>query len=248
MKLTRRSLILFTTLALSTLQAAPKPVSPTTTEAAKVVAKEKMDETHTLAVMDISFGGDTHQIIFELLAKGAPKTVGNFISNVDKGIYKGMAFHRAVDGYLVQTGDPASKDKNARERWGLTQEYTIPGEFKLPHEIGSVAMARRSDESNPEHKSDGTQFYFALGNMSNLNGQYTVFGKIVSGLDELKQLSNVVTDSNDCPLERAEISKIRIIEQKGPLVSLSSTKNKKGGTTRPESLKGPLEKILDRIW
>lgn len=247
MKLTRRSLVLFATLALPALQAAPKPVPPTATNAVKAAAREKMDESHTLAVMDVAFGGDTHQIIFELFAKDAPKTVENFIDNVEKNIYKGMAFHRAVDDYLVQTGDPASKDKNARERWGLTQEYTIPGEFKLPHEAGSVAMARRSDESNPGRKSDGTQFYFAVGNLSNLNGQYTVFGKIVSGMDSLKQLSNVVTDSNDCPLERAEISKIRIIEQKGPLVSLSSTKTKKG-STRPEALKGPIEKFLDRVW
>lgn len=248
MKLTRRSLVLFATLSLPALQAAPKPVPSTAPNAVKAAAKEKMNESHTLAVMDVIFGGDTHQIIFELFAKDAPKTVENFIGNVDKNIYKGMAFHRAVDDYLVQTGDPASKDKNARERWGLTQEYTIPGEFTLPHEVGSVAMARRSNESNPEHKSDGTQFYFALGNMSNLSGQYTVFGKVVSGLDSLKQLSKVVTDSNDCPLERAEITKIRVIEQKGPLVSLTSTKNKKGGGTRPEALKGPIEKFLDRVW
>lgn len=247
MKLTRRSLFLFATLALPALQAAPKPVPPTTGTAAKAAAKEKLDESHTLAVMDVTFGGNTHQITFELFAKDAPKTVENFTGNVEKGLYKGMAFHRAVDDYLVQTGDPASKDNNARERWGLTQEYTIPGEFKLPHEIGSVAMARRSDEVNPKRESDGTQFYFAVGSMPNLSGQYTVFGKVVSGLDSLQELSRTVADSNDCPLERAEITKIRIVEQKGPLVSLAS-KKKKGGATRPESLKGPIEKFLDRVW
>lgn len=246
MKLTRRTLILFATLAFPALQAAPKPEQPTAT-AVKAAAKEKMDESHTLAVLDVTFGGGTHQIIFELLAKDAPKTVANFVGNVDKGIYKGMAFHRAVDNYLVQTGDPASKDDNARERWGLTQEYTIPGEFKLPHEIGSVAMARRGDEANPQRKSDGTQFYFAVGAMPNLSGQYTVFGKVVSGMESLQELSKAVADSNDCPLERAEITKIRIIEQKGPLVSLTS-KKKKGASTRPESLKGPVEKFLDRVW
>lgn len=248
MKLTRRSLFLFATLALPALQAAPKPAPATDSAAVKAVAKEKMDETHTLAVMEVAFGGATHQVTFELFPKDAPKTVENFVSNVEKGIYKGMAFHRAVDDYLVQTGDPASKDNNARERWGLTQEYTIPGEFKLPHEIGSVAMARRGDEANPKRQSDGTQFYFAIGSMPNLSGQYTVFGKVVSGLDSLQELSKVVADSNDCPLERAEITKIRIIEQKGPLVTLTSTKKKKGGSTRPEALKGPLEKFLDRVW
>ncbi|CAN5682488.1 hypothetical protein BH11VER1_BH11VER1_16700 [soil metagenome] len=248
MKLTRRSLFLFATLAVSALQAAPKAAPTAADPAAKAAAKEKLDEIHTLAVLDVTFGGETHQISFELLAKDAPKTVENFVGNVEKGIYKGMAFHRAVDDYLVQTGDPASKDNNARERWGLTQEYTIPGEFKLPHVIGSVAMARRGDAANPQRKSDGTQFYFAVGSMPNLSGQYTVFGKVVSGMESLQELSKVVADSNDCPLERAEITKIRIVEQKGPLVSLTSTKNKKGVSTKPESLKGPLEKFLDRVW
>ena len=89
-------------------------------------------------------------------------------------------------------------------------------------------MARRGDKVNPSRKSDGTQFYFALGNMTGLNGQYSVFGQVVSGLDDLKRLSKVVTDTNDCPLERVEIKKI-VVEQKGPLVTMNSTggKNKR---------------------
>ncbi len=211
--------------------------------------KEQMNETHTLAIMEVEFGGGDHQIIFELFGDKAPKTVQNFIDNVDKGAYKGMAFHRAVDNYLVQTGDPASKDDGQREKWGLSQEYTIPGEFQLPHVAGSVAMARRGDKVNPSHKSDGTQFYFALGDMTSLNGQYTVFGQVVSGMEDLKQLSKVVTDTNDCPLERVEIKSIKVAEQKGPLITMSSSgggSNKR--ITKPEAAKGPLEKLLERVW
>lgn len=219
----------------------------TTSEAAAKPSKAQLDEVHTVAVMEVEFGGDVHQIMFELLPGDAPKTVQNFTQNVDKGIYSGMAFHRAVDDYLVQTGDPASKDETARDQWGLTQEFTVPGEFKLPHVTGAVAMARRGDNVNPGRKSDGTQFYFVLGNMSGLNGQYTVFGQVYSGLDSLKKLSEVATDSNDCPLERVEIKSIKIAEQKGPLISMSkSGKNKR--ITKPESAKGPFEKVLTRIW
>jgi cyclophilin family peptidyl-prolyl cis-trans isomerase len=210
--------------------------------------KEQMNEVHTLAIMEVEFGGDKHQIVFELLRAKAPKTVQNFIDNVDKGIYPGMAFHRAVDDYLVQTGDPASKDDDKREMWGLSQEYTIPGEFALPHVSGSVAMARRGDKVNSSRKSDGTQFYFALGNMSGLNGQYSVFGQVVSGLEDLKQMSKVVTDTNDCPLERVEITKIKVVEQKGPLVTMNSSGGKGKRMTKPEAAKGTFEKLLERVW
>lgn len=211
--------------------------------------KEQLNEVHTLAVMTVEFGGGEHQITFELLGDKAPKTVQNFVDNVDRGIYTGMAFHRAVDDYLVQTGDPSSKDDGAREKWGLSQESTIPGEFKLPHVSGSVAMARRGDKVNPDRKSDSTQFYFALGNMTGLNGQYSVFGQVVSGLEDLRQMSKVVTDSNDCPVERIEIKKIKVVEQKGPLITMTSTgsgKNKRA--TVPDAAKGPVAKLLDRVW
>jgi cyclophilin family peptidyl-prolyl cis-trans isomerase len=211
------------------------------------LTKEQMNETHTIAIMEVEFGGADHEIIFELLGDKAPKTVQNFIENVDKGIYKGLAFHRAVDDYLVQTGDPASKDEGAREKWGLSEEYTIPGEFQLPHVAGSVAMARRGDKVNPSRRSDGTQFYFALGNMTGLNGQYSVFGQVVSGLEDLKAMSKVVTDTNDCPLERIEIKSIKVGEQKGPLITMTgSGKNKR--ITRPEAAKGTLEKLIERVW
>lgn len=229
--------------------ASAKPVSVAKKDAAAAATptKEQLNEIHTVAVMTIEFGGEEHQIMFELLGKDAPKTVQNFVSNVEKGIYPGMAFHRAVDDYLVQTGDPVSKDNDSRDSWGLSQEYTIPGEFKLPHVTGAVAMARRGDKLNPSRQSDGTQFYFVLGNMSGLNGQYTVFGQVYSGLDSLKKLSKVATDSNDTPLERVEIKSLKVIEQKGPLVTMNS-KGKNKRITKSEAGMSPMEKFLYRVW
>ncbi|HSJ01288.1 MAG: peptidylprolyl isomerase [Verrucomicrobium sp.] len=269
MKLSFRCLFLATFLALPAVHAqdpayspAPAPASekPTTGPLKPIKASDvkkdlpaavdsKVNETHTLAVMKVTFGGEDRQIVFELFPNESPVTVQNFTENVNKGAYNGMAFHRSVDDYLVQTGDPASKDNNNRDQWGLGEEYTIPGEFKLPHTIGSVAMARRSDKVNPNRKSNGTQFYFAVGDMSSLNGQYSVFGKVVVGMDDLKELSRVATDSNDCPLERVEIKSIKVVEQKGPVVAMATSSAKKGKKgTKPESLKGPFEKFLERVW
>lgn len=217
--------------------------------AAKAGAQEKK-KVHTLAVMSIHSGRTTEEVMFEIFPDQSPQTVKNFRQNVEKGTYNGLAFHRAVKDYLVQTGDPVSRDDNARDKWGLTQESTIPGEFKLPHTIGAVAMARRGDKSNPDRHSDGTQFYFVLGDMSGLDGQYTVFGQVVSGLDVLKKISRSVTDSNDCPVVRVEIKKMQVIEQQGPVAVLTKTSGsgKLKHTTKPDALKGPMEKFLERIW
>ncbi|MEI6535053.1 MAG: peptidylprolyl isomerase [Verrucomicrobiaceae bacterium] len=217
--------------------------------AAKTAAAQERKQVHTIAVLNVRTGRTSEQVMFEIFPDKAPGTVKNFRENVEKGTYNGLAFHRAVKDYLVQTGDPVSKDDNSRDKWGLSQEYTIPGEFKLPHTVGAVAMARRSDKTNPERKSDGTQFYFVLGDMSGLDGQYTIFGQVISGLDVLRKISRSVTDSNDCPVVRVEIKKMQIIEQQGSIAALTSSgtgKNKH--KTKPDALKGPMERFIERIW
>ena len=241
--------LLLSTALLPAQQAAKPAVTPNKIDADKP-SQAELDKIHTLATMSVEFSGFTHQVVFELLGDHAPQTVENFIKNVEEGTYKGLAFHRAVPDYLVQTGDPVSKDNSKREQWGLSQEYTIPAEIKLPHVPGAVAMARRSDKVNPKRQSDGTQFYFALGDLTALDGQYTVFGQVISGMESLRELSKVLTDSNDCPLERAEIKSIAISKMKGVLPELTekSAKDKKKRVTTPESMKGPFEKFLNRIW
>lgn len=205
-------------------------------------------EVHKIAVLEVKLGRGTETIMFELLPE-APNTVANFVSNVQSGSYKSLAFHRAIDNYLVQTGDPLTADDSKRNEWGTGgEDKTIPGEFKLPHKVGSVAMARRGDAVNPDHRSNGYQFYFVLGNLSGLDGSYTVFGQVVSGLDTLQSISRVPVDSNDCPLSRVEIKSIRVIDQKGPLVVMKDTSSSRKRYTTPASARGPIARFLDRVW
>jgi cyclophilin family peptidyl-prolyl cis-trans isomerase len=235
--------------AIATKATAAAKKATTSTEKPTDPASWGKQEVHKLAVMDVKLNGATETIIFELLP-GAPKTVSNFIANVEAGTYKGLAFHRAIDNYLVQTGDPLTADDSKRNDWGTGgNEKTIPGEFKLSHKVGSVAMARLGDAVNPDRKSSGYQFYFALGNLSNLNGNYSVFGQVVSGLEVLKEISRSPADSNDCPLSRIEVKGIRVIDQKGPLVVMRETSP--GGqkrATKPLAAKSGFTRFLERVW
>jgi cyclophilin family peptidyl-prolyl cis-trans isomerase len=212
------------------------------------------DSTRKLAVMDVEFGDDTQTIMFELYQKDAPGTVGNFIDNCESKAYNGLAIHRAIDGYLVQTGDPLTADDTRRADWGTGGgDRTIPGEFKRNHSIGSVAMARKSDKVNPKHESNSHQFYFALGNMGGLDGSYTVFGQVVSGLDILQRISNAPADANDCPVQRIEVKSVKVIDHKGPLITMRSTgysteDNGKRRSTKPSAAKTGWERVLERIW
>lgn len=205
------------------------------------------EEIHKLAVLDVKAGRETYSIMFELFSSDAPKTVANFIANADSSLFNGLAFHRAIDSYLVQTGDPLTADSEAQDKWGTGGQDRLPAEIKRPHKLGAVAMARRNDKVNPERKSNDSQFYFVLGNMTGLDGQYTVFGQVVSGLDSLELISRVPTDSNDVPLERVEIKSLRVVDHKGPLVvTISVGSDRK--FTKPASAKSGLERFLERIW
>ena len=212
----------------------------------------KKDSEHKLAVMEIKFGGTRETVMFELYPQDAPQTVSNFLDNVETDAYKGLAFHRAVEGFIVQTGDPLTSDEGARERWGTGGEgKTVPSEIKRPHRKGTIAMGRKSDKVNPSKRSNGYQFYFALGHYGSLDGKYTVFGQVVSGLEVLERISQMPVDSNDCPIARIEIASIKIIDHKGPLyVSETSDgdDDDQPRYTKPASAQGPVGRFLRRVW
>jgi cyclophilin family peptidyl-prolyl cis-trans isomerase len=232
----------------------PAPARKTTLKAPKLAdpATWAKDSQHKIAVMEIKFGGATQTVMFELYPQDAPMTVSNFLDNVETGAYKGLAFHRAIEGFIVQTGDPLSSDEGARDRWGTGGEgKTVPAEIKRPHRRGAVAMGRRSDKVNPSRRSNGYQFYFALGNYGPLDGKYTVFGQVISGIEVLERISKMPVDSNDCPIARIEISSVKVIDHTGPLyVTEAATGAGNGSDTyvKPVSAHSAVGRFFRRIW
>ena len=166
-----------------------------------------------VAVMQIKIGREKKlpQVVVEFYDRDAPATVDNFEKLVRNGFYKGIAFHRAFPHLLVQAGDPLSRKKD-RTRVGTTGPgYTLPPEIRRKHTGGAVAMARLPDKINPGRLSNGSQFYVCIKPMPNLDGQYTVFGRVIEGLDALDKISALPVDSNDYPIDRVVIKSVKIL-------------------------------------
>ncbi|MBU3665648.1 MAG: peptidylprolyl isomerase [Chthoniobacterales bacterium] len=160
--------------------------------------------------MDVKIGDDRdlRRVVIGLYDNAAPQHVENFKTLVRQKYYRGMQFHRAFPGTLVQTGDPYSK-RGPTDRTGTGGPgWTVPAEIRLPHVKGSVAAARLDTKINPARVSNGSQFYVTLKPMPALNGQYTVFGRVLDGLDVLDAISRQRTDRNNFPLEKIVIKRI----------------------------------------
>jgi peptidyl-prolyl cis-trans isomerase B (cyclophilin B) len=123
------------------------------------------------------------EIIIEFYPEQTPLTVSNFIYLARQGFYNGLTFHRVEPGFVVQGGDPKGDGTGG-------PGYVIPAEINpdLKHLKGAVAMARLPDQINPERNSSGSQFYIALDELPDLDGAYTVFGRVVSGMDVVEKI------------------------------------------------------------
>jgi peptidyl-prolyl cis-trans isomerase B (cyclophilin B) len=126
---------------------------------------------------------DRGDIVVELYASEAPKTVANFEKLSRDGFYNNLTFHRVEPGFVVQGGDPAGNGTGG-------PGYDLPAEISPTekHVRGTLAMARRGDQVNPERKSSGSQFYICLAPAPFLDGQYTVFGGVVEGMDVVDKI------------------------------------------------------------
>ena len=175
---------------------------------------EKIDEMKLKAVLIIM---EDQQFTIELFPEDAPNTVFRFMELVKSGYYDGMIFHRIIPGFMIQGGDPNTKDPEIdRSLWGTGGPgYVIQEEFNtLQHDRGIVSMARAA---NPD--SAGSQFFIVHQDANHLDEKYTAFGRIVpglgqTGLDGLDRVANLETDGNDAPLDvsKATILKAMIID------------------------------------
>ncbi len=157
-----------------------------------------------------------------------PKHRDNFAKLVADKYYDGMRFHRVIEGFMIQGGDPYSRDTAMIDRWGTGgPEYTVPAEFveEYYHKKGAVAAARKGDMANPRKASSGSQFYIVQDEYgcSHLDGQYTVFGEIYEGLDVIDRIATVATDRYDRPYEDVMIVSIRKTGQSEPEIQKDTT-------------------------
>ena len=121
-------------------------------------------------------------IVVTLDASAAPQTVNNFVFLANQGFFDGLTFHRVEPGFVIQGGDPLGSGTGG-------PGYTVPAEIKLPHVEGAIAMARLGDQQNPQRASSGSQFYITLAPTPQLDGAYTAFGKVTSGMDVVKKIA-----------------------------------------------------------
>ncbi len=163
---------------------------------------KKMAETK--AVIETSLGN----IELKFFPDVAPIHVNNFLDLAKKGFYDGTTFHRVIPGFMIQGGDPNSKDAD-RSRHGMgSPGYTIKAEFNdKPHKRGILSMARSADPD-----SAGSQFFICVADANFLDGKYTVFGEVVSGMDIADKIVNQKRDRRDNPLERVDM-KVKVADK-----------------------------------
>ncbi len=143
----------------------------------------------------------THGDIIINLYKDMPITAGNFKKLIEEGFYDGVIFHRIIDGFMIQGGDPQGTGMGG-------PGYTIEDEFTSPphpNNIGTISMA------NSGPNSGGSQFFINIADNNFLDSKHPVFGKVIEGIEIIDKIAKVETDANDKPLEEVKIIKASII-------------------------------------
>lgn len=157
-----------------------------------------------VAVVKTSLG----TMVLEFYPDVAPNHVANFKKLARQGFYDGTCFHRVIKGFMIQGGDPNTKDDSKKASWGQGGPgYTINAEFNSKHHArGILSMAR-----TPDPNSAGSQFFICHADCGQLDGQYTVFGNLIKGFDVLDKIAETPTEGPDRPVKRVNIESIKIV-------------------------------------
>ncbi len=160
---------------------------------------KKMDKGLTVAVIKTNMGS----IELELFAKETPKTVENFVGLANKGYYNGVIFHRVIDGFMIQGGDPTGIGRGGASVWGgKFEDEIVPG--LVFDKEGLLAMANAGPNTN------GSQFFITLAPTPWLNGHHTIFGKVISGMDVVHAIAKVQKNQMDRPLKDVVMETVTI--------------------------------------
>jgi dolichyl-diphosphooligosaccharide--protein glycosyltransferase len=172
--------------------------------------KANMTPSDNIAILKTSLGN----ITIEFFPEAAPKHVKSFLNLSNTGFYDGTIFHRIVKNFVIQGGDPTTKNSTQKDRWGTGGPgYTIEAEFNdIPHERGVLSMARTADPN-----SAGSQFFIVTKDSKFLDNQYTIFGRVIDGMEIVDKIEDLTTNqSSDQPIdfEKAKIQKVTIEQRK----------------------------------
>lgn len=180
-----------------------------TTGQNKTESKINMNQDTYKVTLDTNKG----KIVLELNHKIAPKTVENFVKLASSGFYDGVKFHRVIKDFMIQTGDPQSKDDKLADKWGtggpgykFADEITDPATYKTGYKRGILAMANSGPNTN------GSQFFIMHKDVP-LPPNYTIFGHVISGIETVDTIANVKTlypGQLDRPAEPVVITKVSV--------------------------------------
>jgi cyclophilin family peptidyl-prolyl cis-trans isomerase len=185
-------------------QGSPTPAAPAPAPAApKKGAMDKPAEKKEVAVIKTTMG----TIVFEFLPDVAPKMVQNYKDLAKSGFYNGTTFHRVISGFMIQGGDPNSKDSDPTNDGSGDGPRKMPAEFttKYSHKRGMVSTARTSDPN-----SGSCQFFIMHKDYPSLDNQYTIFGRVLEGMDVVDKIVAVPKDRNDRPLKNVVMESVTI--------------------------------------
>jgi len=163
--------------------------------------KESNDMKPTLIEEDIiTLTTDDGIIVIKLDSVNCPKHAENFKKLVKEGFFDGTTFHRVIPGFMIQGGDPKSKNADDRASHGTGGPgYTVPAEIKNKHKRGTVSAARTGDEVNPQRNSSGSQFFICVTETAFLDGQYSAFGEVIEGMEVADKIVAKPRDARDNP-------------------------------------------------
>lgn len=161
--------------------------------------KKKMVDSMTVAIIQTNMG----TIELELFADKTPKTVENFVGLANKGYYNGVIFHRVIDNFMIQGGDPTGTGRGGQSLWGGKFEDEFVPELKHDSE-GILSMANAGPNTN------GSQFFITLVPTPWLDGRHTVFGKVIKGMEVVKAIGKVPRNQQDRPLKDVVMEKVTV--------------------------------------
>lgn len=158
-----------------------------------------------IAIINTNHG----EIKLELFGSDAPKTVANFVKLAGEGFYNGTKFHRVIKGFMIQGGDPLTKDDSLMDRWGTGGPgYKFDDEIRANNKnvAGTISMANSGPNTN------GSQFFINTADNNSLDTRHTVFGVVIEGMDVVIKIENVQTETQDRPVESVIVESITIME------------------------------------